>query len=249
MVTKDGKPKFSTRQSLLDYFELGAHTNIILSGTDKDAPLERWWGNRNSVELLRAIAKLEIQLITTPNYSVFNDVPRHDNLYNIKRIAMAWSDIQSAGIQCALHLNARTDKDWERWIEFLNLYTEVSFISFEFGTGAGNRARISWYIDQLTSLARKVSRPLHLVIRGGVQELKELNSHFERVSLIDTSAFMRTKSRVRAVFNDGRLQLSPNPTEAGAYVDDLLDANIAAMQALAGHHVFGAKPTLLQRAM
>jgi hypothetical protein len=41
-------------------------------------------------------------------------VPRLDNLFNMKRIALVWSEIQREGMPCALHLNARTDRDFER---------------------------------------------------------------------------------------------------------------------------------------
>jgi len=33
---------------------------------------------------------------------------------NMKRIAICWSELASCGIAASLHLNARTDRDWER---------------------------------------------------------------------------------------------------------------------------------------
>src|SRR5207249_4165551 len=51
--------------------------------------------------------------------SMFLDVPRWDNLHNMKRIALCWSELVSRGLPTSLHLNARTDRDWERWIEFI----------------------------------------------------------------------------------------------------------------------------------
>lgn len=180
--------------------------------------------------MIEGIGQLGIQLITTPNFSLFNDVPRHDNAYNMKRIALAWSEIQRQGIPGALHLNARTDHDWDRWLEFLNTHSEIEYVSFEFGTGAGSERRISWYVDKLVELAGEVDRPLHLIMRGGICEIPTLHRAFGAITLIDTSSFMRSQKRRQATYRDRKLKWERTLTSSGQPVDDLLDENIAAMQ-------------------
>lgn len=227
---KSGKIRFSTRQDILDYFILEEDTEIILSGTERDKCLERWWELQNREAVIQGIGRLGIQLITTPNFSLFNDVPRHDNAYNMKRIALAWSEIQRNGIPCALHLNARTDHDWNRWSEFLFAHSEIEYVSFEFGTGAGSERRISWYVDKLVKLASQVERPLHLIIRGGLCEIPTLQRVFEAITVIDTSAFIRAQKRRQAAYQDNKLKWESSLTPSGQPIDELFDTNIAEIQ-------------------
>lgn len=227
---KNATGRFPTRQAMLDYFKLGRDTTVILTGTDVDASLERWWKLPDRESVLKGIKDHGVRLITAPNFSLFDDVPRHDNMYNMKRIALACLEIQRCGIPCALHLNARTDRDWERWVEFLNTHPEINHVAFEFGTGAGTKSRMGWYVEKLVALARAVDRPLHLVVRGGLSEVGVVADAFDGVTVIETNAFMRAQKRRRALFVDGKLSWERAFTPQGYPIDDLFDANIGAVQ-------------------
>src|SRR5205085_1458214 len=105
---------------------------------------------------------------------------------NMKRIAICWHDFAKRGIPTALHLNARTDRDWQRWIEFLNVHDEITSVAFEFATGAAPLQRARWYVRQLKVMAERVRRPLQLVVRGGWPFLSILRTHFSAVVFIAT---------------------------------------------------------------
>ena len=227
---KTGDIRFSSRQDMLDYFILDDDAKIILSGTEKDKCLERWWKLKDRESALADIRQLGIQLITTPNFSLFNDVPRHDNAYNMKRIALAWSEIQRQGIPCALHLNARTDYDWVLWSKFLNAHPEIEYVAFEFGTGAGSKRRIGWYVEKLGALASAVDRPLHLIARGGIGHVTTLHRAFESFTVIETNAFIRAQKRRQAIYRDGKVTWKTSLTSYRQPINELLDANIMAMQ-------------------
>lgn len=231
MFERSGEPRFTNRQSLVDRFKISNDAIIILSGTDVDRPLERWWKLPNKPKLASALAALGIKLVTSPNYSLFDDVPRHDNIYNMKRIAIVSSEIQQAGLHCAIHLNARTDRDWDEWIEYLKKRHEYEYVTFEFGTGAGARTRFPWHIEQLCRLAREVSRPLTLVVRGGLTALPQLGKAFYNVVLVDTASFIRAQYRRRGTNSDTGLVWEKSPTPEGEPIDDLLDHNFVAVDA------------------
>lgn len=231
---RDGILRFSSRRALLEHFKLAPDVQIVLSGTDCDPLLERWWSLSDRETLIRGLKMLDISLMTTPNFSLFDDVPRLDNLYNMKRIALTWSEVQQEGMPCALHLNARTDRDWERWIEFLKARPEIDWVAFEFGTGAGAKSRMRWHVDHLCNVARKVGRPLRLIVRGGVSVVRTLRDSFEHVSFIDTASFVKAQKRQRAVLRGSQLGWEKFPTPLGAPIDDLLDANIEVVSAVTG---------------
>lgn len=231
---RDGLLRFASRDALLERFKLAPDVQIVLSGTDRDLSLERWWSLPDRETLIRGLRQFDISLMTTPNYSLFDDVPRLDNLYNMKRIALTWSEVQREGLPCAPHLNARTDRDYARWIEFLKGHPEIDWVAFEFGTGAGAKSRMQWHVEHLCNVARKIGRPLRLIVRGGMSAVGTLRESFAHVSFIDTASFMKAQKRQRAVLRDGQLCWEKFPTPLGAPIDDLLDANIAMISAVTG---------------
>ena len=230
LINKEsGELRFRTREDIATRFGISIEGDIVLSGTDIDRALERWWNLNDRVSMARQLAKLGVRLITAPNFSLFNDVPRLDNLYNMKRIAICSTEIQSAGVHCAVHLNARTERDWENWTEFLQQHKEFTYVAFEFGTGAISTPRFPWHVEQLCGLSKKVSRPLHLIVRGGLSALSNLGKAFDSVSVIDTASFIRTHRRRKAAICDGNLKWDQALTLPGQALDDLLDENISTM--------------------
>lgn len=225
-----GNIRYKTHQSLIDHLGINLGSTLILSGTDIDPPLERWWNLPDRTAMARDLVAIGVKLVTSPNYSLFDDVPRHDNMYNMKRIAVASAEIQSAGIPCAIHLNARTDKDWARWVDFLRIHDEYDYVTFEFGTGAGVPLRSSWYVEKLCRLADQVVRPLSLLVRGGMAALPVLSSSFSSVTLIDTAAFVRSQYRRRGVPSPTGIKWEKALTEKGQPIDDLFDENISAVE-------------------
>jgi hypothetical protein len=227
-----GQPLVRTRAQLAERFRIHQSATVIASGVARDFRLERWWAFAERGIVLDTLRDLGLALVTAPNFSLFLNVPRPDNLHSMKRIALGWTELMSAGIPAALHLNARTDHDYARWTHFVQTRTEVQAVAFEFGTGAGSVGRIDWHVERLCRLADAAGRPLTLVVRGGAQVLRRLRAHFAHLVLIETDAFARTLKRRRATLSDsGRLRWPRVQTPKGAPIDDLLAHNVAAKRA------------------
>jgi hypothetical protein len=225
-LSQGGGLHVHSRAELAARFRISEHADIVLSGTGKDSLIENWWGNLNRKQVLQKLRKLGIALITTPNYSVLTDVPRTDNLHAMKRILIVWREMTVAGIPTALHVNARTERDYARWTELIRARSEIRVLAFEFGTGAGRRGRIDVHVAYLCKLAREVGRPIDLIVRGGGQKLGELRRHFRHVTLIETDSFTWTHRRQAAYFDDdGSLMRRSVPTLASAPLDDLFERN------------------------
>jgi len=188
----NGELRFQKREELADHFGFSADAKIIFSGVMEDVPLERYWYVRNR-ELILALKKLEPILVTSPNFSSFCNAPRWDNMFNLKRIAICWNEFVAAGIPTALHMNARTPHDWQRWTKFIKERPDIRSISFEFATIKGSRK--PWYVRRLLELAKNVDRELQLVIRGGKRYISRLGKIYENVTFLDTDAFMKATMR------------------------------------------------------
>src|SRR3546814_7913507 len=117
--------------------DLDPNARLVVSGEAREKKIERYWAAKDSPAMLQQLAALDIALITPPNYSVLTDVPRTDNLHAMKRILMATVEMRQAGLPSALHANARTERDFERWGELIAERPEIQYLAFEFATGAG----------------------------------------------------------------------------------------------------------------
>jgi hypothetical protein len=219
------KSRFDKVEDLAAEFHFNPDSTILLSGTDEDQPLERWWnleksGRRKAV---RAIVSLGVHAATSLNFSMFIDRPRHDDLHSAKRIAIAWQEMVDEGLPTALHVNARTEDDWLRWTDFISSRPEVSAISYEFATPA----RIRWHAERLVNLGSSITRPLRLIIRGGRSVWPMLSQTFPSLTVVDTVTYLKTIKRQCAILRaDGILDWKGVRTPVGQPLDDLFNHNM-----------------------
>ncbi len=122
---RSGQPHVRTRVELAARFRIPETATVVASGVDRDAKLEAWWAFADRALIMSTLRDLGIALVTVPNFSLFLNVPRPDNLHSMKRIALGWAELMAAGLPAALHLNARTDQDYARWMRFVRERPEV----------------------------------------------------------------------------------------------------------------------------
>jgi hypothetical protein len=224
---KTGILRYDSRAAVAEHFGIDEGARLVITGVAQDQPIEDYWSFRRETRIPEQLAALRPDLVTVPNYSTTLDTPRWDNLHNMKRIAICWSELVSAGIPTSLHLNACTDRDWERWTEFVAGREEVRSVAFEYATGAARLERGEWHTMKLAALAAAVPRPLQVVVRGGYVHLDELYGAFSEVVFIDTTAFIKTMKRKRfARRPDGKVEWPPAGIPKGRPLDALLDHNV-----------------------
>ena len=230
--TRDGKVKVDSEEALRHRFKISSSTRIILSATKQDKFIESWWGvgAKQRSETIIKLRTIGVDLVTTPNYSMFTDKPRFDDMHSMKRIGLVWHEFVERGLRAALHINSRTEKDVNRWISFILDRPEVTDVSFEFGTGAGWSSRRMVATLRLIETALGAGRPLNLIVRGGLDSLPLLRQAFTNVSFLDTSSFMKTMGRRAAeLTGNGKIYWRRTMTFEGQGVDDLLTHNISVM--------------------
>lgn len=223
---RTGTPRFQTHAELCKSLKIAEGANFILIGIQRDRPLERWWelGKARRRDIISAARDCGATLTTAPNFSLFIDRPRWDDMHAMKRIALIHHEFLDAGMPAALHINGRTDTDFERWAEYAIKHPEIQYVSYEFTTGTGRPARRRRHAAWLIAFARAVNRPLHLLVRGGTDVLPQLCREFSGVTFLDSSAFLKTMMRQRAIKGQ-RLYWWPTPTADGEPLDDLLAIN------------------------
>jgi len=232
LLDRDGAPKYFSRSDVARQFRIRSDARLIITGVDRDALLERLWRSTHREAIAVMLRSLEVSLVTSPNFSVYNNVPRTENLYNIKRSALIAQEFLGRRVPVAIHVNACTDTDYLRYSEFLAGRPEFDAISFEFITGPGFPSRVGWHVKKLIELSNAVARPLQLVMRGGTSTLGLLSAAFPNIVAVDSDPLQCALRRKRMIFgNEGRVRYVDNKLPKGEPVDELLAQNALAAEA------------------
>lgn len=218
--------KYSSREELYEKFSLAPDVKLMVCGVAGDRELSRIWSHLDAATLVAGFIKFGVQLMTSPNFSVFSNVPRTDNLVSQKRIVTLWHELSSRGLPTALHLNPRTDADWNRIFEFVTERDEVTSVCFEFGTVGRYKSRIPWHVERLRYLGQVTSSRLTLVAKGGLPFVEELGGWFREYVFLESESFVRTHKRKKLVIgNGGELVRSDTMTLKGQSLHDLFHEN------------------------
>jgi hypothetical protein len=230
---KTGMLRFSSRAAVAENFGFDVRARLVITGVAQDQPIEDYWSFRRATHIPEQLAAIQPDLVTAPNYSTPLDTPRWNNMYNMKRIVIGWSELISAGIPTSLHLNACTDRDWERLTDFVAEREEVRSVAFEFATGPARLARGEWHTEKLVALAAAARRPLQLIVRGGYIHLDKLYGAFDAVVFLDTTSFMKAVHRQKFVRPLGKkMDWLPAGTPRNHPIDALLEHNVRGYSAI-----------------
>jgi Domain of unknown function (DUF4417) len=209
--------------ALRQRYRLAPTTPIILSSIARDAKLERYWRDRHHRRIIDGIRSIAPAHVIAPNFSLFRDVPRFDNLANIKRSLLCAEELSAAGLSVIPYIAGITAHDWDRWAGFLREHSTIRMVCKEFQTGPSSNIKAAWHIARLEELQQRTGRALHLIAIGGRRHLPRLRA-FPDLTVIDSVPFMRTMHR--RILN--AVGWSPTPTPLNAPLDDLLAHNLTA---------------------
>lgn len=220
-----------TREELVKFHGVAPRKGWIATGVEDDRFVERIWRLPKHREIFKAMHEAGVIMATTPNFSLYADTPRHDNLHAMKRIAWMWYIMNEAGLPTALHVNGRTAQDFQRWSEFIIGQPSVTAIAFEFLTGAKQAEDAHRYVERLKKLRKTVARPLTIVVRGAAKIALELEEVFENVIWLDATPYFRAMHRHEPVVtSSGMVRYAPRGGDRNAPIGGLFKRAVMAAE-------------------
>jgi hypothetical protein len=222
----EGMPalKADTAERFREIFHLRPETRVLLLGTGKDDPIERYWEARRVRGLPAALAALGWSMAVAPNYSLFLDDPRPQHFHNRKRSLICAKEWSAERISTVPYLHGVCEHDYGFWLDFLTAHPEVRMVAKEFQTGAAKRSRGLWHIEQMAHLQDSLGRELHPLAIGAAQYRVELAARFSDWTIIDSMPFIKAVHRRRAYRGERRIHWK---SELDASVDALFSYNAA----------------------
>lgn len=221
-VTRRREKPCETPAQIRTAFKLRRDARIILSSIDEDRELENFWHVKTARSLAERLAGLEIDHIIAPNFSLPLEIPRFDNIANIRRSLVCAEEFSKVGMSVIPYVAGVTEHDWHFWEGFLREHSEISIIAKEFQTGPSNNDVAMWHVRHLLRLQERIKRGLHVVAVGGRRHLKHL-IQFSGITITDSNPFMKTC--LRFVISDSG-HWENHPTDPEAPLDQLLLRNI-----------------------
>lgn len=175
---------------------LDPKTKTVLHFYVPDRTLEGFWQNRH--QIYPVLKEMGFSFIIAPNFSVYEDSPRLEHLFNIKRSAIVCSELLEHGINAVPDISWYEIKDLDRWAESINR-SGVKLVSFSFQCVGGKRSSSAWrgYCAGLRYLCESMGEDVSVIVVGiaAVSRLKEVISIAGNrdIVLVNTYAFMTAK--------------------------------------------------------
>jgi hypothetical protein len=221
-VTRRREKPCETPAQIRTAFKLRRNARIILSSIDEDRELENFWHVKTVRSLAERLAGLDIEHIIAPNFSLPLEIPRFDNIANVRRSLVCAEEFSKVGMSVIPYIAGVTEHDWAFWEGFLREHREINIIAKEFQTGPSNNEVALWHIGHLLRLQDRIERGLHLVAIGGRRHVKHL-IEFSGITITDSNPFMKTCLRF-SISDSGHWE--NHPTAPQAPLDQLLLRNI-----------------------
>lgn len=180
----------------------------ILEFYVKDRTLEGIWDNRKSIypELLNQ----NFDLIIAPNFSVYEDCPRIEHIYNIQRSIIVYNELIKLGVNAVPDISWYNINDLDNWVYRINK-SKCKIIAFSFQVvDLRLKASNAWkdYLAGFKYLCKGISNEISIIVVGitshdRIVELMSVASSNISIHILNQSAYLQSQ---RGMNSDGRVR-------------------------------------------
>lgn len=189
---------------------IGKNIDGILEFYVRDRTLEGIWDSRES--LYKELKDMKLKAVIAPNFSVYEDTPRVEHLYNIRRSIIIYNELIDYGINAIPDISWYNINDLDFWIEKLN-NSECSIIAFSFQVvDVRLKASNLWknYLAGFRYLIKNLNKNIKIIIVGlnSYNRIKEVydsakNSKVESIHVLNQTAYINCQ---RGVLTEGNVR-------------------------------------------
>lgn len=158
-------------------YGLGPRTRIALEGYVEDRVLEGLWANRRTI--IGDLAQMDLDVVLAPNFSVWSDAPRFEQLVQIRRAFAMYHEMVEAGLRVIPDVSfSMFEPDGRLWAQWINDQPGLHAISLFCGgrrLHADRRAHRE-SIEDVALLHEAVHADVSFVI-GGVNSAERIRAY------------------------------------------------------------------------
>lgn len=201
--------------------------SAILEFYVRDRTLEGIWDSRECI--YKEINDLNLGAVIAPNFSVYEDAPRIEHLYNIQRSLIVYNELIESGINAIPDISWYNIDDLDFWVEKINR-SECRIISFSFQVvDVRLKASNAWknYIAGFRYLVNKLEKNIKIIIAGlnssrRIEEIIKIvkDSNVKSIHILNQTAYLNSQ---RGVYSGGIKDIKTPKTELFKKNLDYLD--------------------------
>ena len=209
MFSKNGEKisKIYVKNGFRKVLNIDDRCEGILEFYIKDRTLEGFWDNRKNI--YKDLKKIGFKLLIAPNFSVYEDTPRIEHLYNMKRSAIVYNEMLEQGMNAAPDISWYGINDLERWCNEINK-SKCKVISFSFQVvDVRLKASSTWklYITGFRYLCQNISPKVKVIIAGisSARRIEEIHkaASGQKVYVLNQSAYIQSR---RGMISENRIR-------------------------------------------
>ena len=172
----------------------------ILEFYIKDRTLEGFWDNRKSI--YKELKHQDFLGIITPNFSVYEDAPRLEHIYNIQRSKRVYNEMINEGLPAIPDVSWYSKEDLELWIKEIK-NNNIKTIAFSFmNVDTRLKASNAWkhYLLGFKILDFKIPSDVQIIVAGisSIQRVEEILkiSKDRKISFMHQAAWVNSRNGV-----------------------------------------------------
>jgi hypothetical protein len=174
---------------------LPAKAVVIVSSFQKDCVLERAWDHRRP--LVESLAIAGYDLVTVPNFSLWDDDPPLEHRYNIARSLRIFEMLVEAGVPTIPHVSwYLVRRDLDEWIRELRRWSGLQAFSLDLQT---LKTQESWGrgLRELHHLFEGIGQDWEVLVNGVAQpeRIREVTEICGRVHIMNERPFQLAMCR------------------------------------------------------
>jgi len=165
------------RRPLREVYQLAPTTKLALEFYVEDRVLEGLWASRRFV--IRELSQLAVDLVLTPNFSVWHDHPRFEQLVQQRRAFIFYHELIEAGLPAIPDIGwSLFEPDGRLWAEWINSQPGLRAVSLFCGGRKvhASRRALRETIEDIALFHRAV-RPGVTFVLGGVHASERLTAY------------------------------------------------------------------------
>lgn len=189
---------------------LSSDTKFMLEFYIKDRPLEGFWDNRKA--MYQQLRDLKFHAVLAPNFSLYDDAPRLEHLYNTRRAVTVYNEMLDAGLPAIPDVSWHNVEDINIWIREINR-SVVPAIGFSFQTvDVRLKASNVWktILPGFQRLCRSIPEETQIIL-SGVASPDRIHTIHQEVAqplrILNQSAFIQSRRGMRSEGRQQEIQL------------------------------------------
>lgn len=187
LINEKGFFKYKSSSTLRNGLKIPQNSPLAFIATATDPRLEMFWYKSKSTDAWKRIADFDFKFTTSLSFSVYDEHPRFDQIFNRERNFITHDLLLAAGATSIPFIFFYNNKDFKQSVDWLNARPDISIVAIH-AQQLNSQSQIYKLVQDMKLLQQNIQRNLHFVVIGVFSFLKcvSLKQAFSDLTVISS---------------------------------------------------------------